>query len=126
MVFDYAFGGELYNRMKKDHKMNESVAKFYFCEIAMSLHYLHDEMKIVYRDLKPENVLLDCSGHVKICDFGFSVSLDSDNSDGLKDGCGTAMYIAPEVASGFTKMSHGFPVDWWGLGCILYEMVAGN
>jgi serine/threonine protein kinase len=78
-----------------------------------------------HRDLKPENVLIDHSGHVKICDFGFTAPCSDDESD-LRDGCGTAMYIAPEVASGFMKGTHGFPVDWWALGCVLYEMIAGE
>jgi len=85
-------------------------------------------------DLKPENVLIDATGHIKLCDFGFATKLqsintdDDDNSDGkgLTDGCGTAMYIAPEIANGFTKQSHGFPVDWWALGCILFEMLTGE
>lgn len=53
LVFEFAFGGELYNRMKTEHKMSESQAKFYFCEIALALHYLHDEKKIVYRSIIP-------------------------------------------------------------------------
>jgi len=95
----------------------------------------------VYRDLKPENILIDGFGHIKLCDFGFATKLTSDSSIGtddgtsgdadgggigLKDGCGTAMYIAPEIANGFTKQSHGFPVDWWALGCILFEMITGE
>eukprot|EP01036_Dinobryon_divergens_P024807 gene24807-33287_t len=137
LVFEFAFGGELYNRMKTVHTMAESVAKFYFCEIALALHYLHDEKKIVYRDIKPENILIDYRGHVKLCDFGFAVAMKESAStspcpsptppsDQLQDGCGTAMYVAPEIAEGFTRGSHSFPVDWWGLGCVLMEMVTGD
>jgi protein kinase A len=77
------------------------------------------------RDLKPENILIDAEGHIKLCDFGFSTPCNSDE-DELKDGCGTAMYIAPEIASGFRKYSHGFGVDWWAAGCLLFEMLTGE
>lgn len=69
--------------------------------------------------------MIDYSGHIKICDFGFTAPCNEDGND-LRDGCGTAMYIAPEIAGGFMKGTHGFPVDWWALGCVLYEMIAGN
>mmetsp|Transcript_20639 Transcript_20639/g.29553 ORF Transcript_20639/g.29553 Transcript_20639/m.29553 type:complete len:375 (-) Transcript_20639:452-1576(-) len=130
LVLEFAFGGELYNRMKTVHKMSENVAMFYFCEIALALHYLHDELNIVYRDIKPENILIDYMGHIKLCDFGFAVPMKASPSDTisakLQDGCGTAMYVAPEIAGGFNRSSHGYPVDWWGLGCVLMEMVTGD
>jgi serine/threonine protein kinase len=115
----------LYHRLKKIIKLKEEEAKFYFCEIAVTLKYLHVELGLVYRDLKPENILIDHTGHIKICDFGFA-TYPSERDDNLRDGCGTAMYIAPEIASGFMKGSHSFPVDWWALGCVLMEMVTGN
>lgn len=126
LVFELYIGGELYTRMKHAYKMPEEHAKFYAGEIALALHYLHDTMHIVFRDLKPENILLDCNGHVKLCDFGFAVSASVTNTDALLDGCGTAMYVAPEIAGGFMKRPHSYPVDWWGLGCILMEMVTGD
>ena len=127
LIFEYAYGGELFHRMKQVIKMEENEAKFYFCEIASVLHYLHDELNIVFRDLKPENILIDHEGHVKVCDFGFAVehkNISGDPSSDLKDGCGTIMYMAPEIASG--KTTHGFPVDWWSLGVVLMEMVTGE
>ena len=150
MVFEFAMGGELYHRMKQQVSMSEHEAKFYACEIAMALDYLHNTAGIVYRDLKPENVLLDSQGHVKICDFGFAAPLDAAQSltDGcgtfmylythspislphphthrLRCRCGTVMYLAPEIAAGQKSSKHGLPVDWWSLGCILYEIVTGN
>jgi len=130
LVFEYCSGGELYTFMKKQGSgrgsggMNEQHAKFYFAEIACALDYLHNTVGVVYRDLKPENILIDCDGHIKLCDFGFAApAADGQN---LRDGCGTAMYVAPEIASGFDKGSHSFPVDWWGLGCVLAEMITGN
>ena len=124
LVFEFASGGELFTRMKKQVKFSENVARFYFSEVASALGYLH-AMNIVYRDLKPENILLDCEGHIKLCDFGFASFMSSSDAL-LHDGCGTAMYVAPEIASGHMKKAHGLPVDWWGLGCILYEMLVGK
>jgi serine/threonine protein kinase len=74
---------------------------------------------------------------VKLCDFGFAAKMaqsgitlgmgTSTNSEStLMDGCGTAMYVAPEIAEGFMKRAHGFPVDWWSLGCVLFEMLTGT
>lgn len=74
--------------------------------------------------MKPENVLIHINGHIKLCDFGFATVVGSTDTP-LHDGCGTAMYVAPEIAGGNMKLSHGLPVDWWSLGCILYEMVVG-
>ena len=82
------------------------------------------EYKLFHRDLKPENILLDSMGHIKLCDFGFAMKMGKD--DYLRDGCGTAMYIAPEIAGGHMKQPHSFPVDWWSLGCVLYEMIYGK
>jgi protein kinase A len=93
LVFDYAAGGELFTRIRKAEKFKEPVAKFYFCEIASALGYLHDK-HIIYRDLKPENILIDNDGHIKLCDFGFAVKLNGPNGT-LSDGCGSAMYVAP-------------------------------
>ncbi len=121
LVFEYAYGGELYTYMKKNGVMPEIVAKFYFAEIALALHYLHDRLGILYRDLKPENILIDHYGHLKLCDFGFAVQAGTESTLNLQDGCGTAMYVAPEIASGFMKQPHGFPVDW--LVCVFFPFL---
>jgi serine/threonine protein kinase len=77
---------------------------------------------MVYRDLKPENILLDSKGHVKITDFGLSKMLNS-SKDKAFTICGTAQYLAPEV---FIKKGYDSSVDWWSLGCLIYEMLTGK
>lgn len=72
-------GGELFNQLKKVRKMTEEEAKFYFLEILVALDYIHSH-NILYRDLKPENLLIDADGHIKIADFGLSKPLDSSKS----------------------------------------------
>jgi serine/threonine protein kinase len=111
--------------LKHRTRFSNDEAKFYICEIALALDFLHaPPLSIVYRDLKPENVMLSCSGHVRLVDFGFAVPL-TDESDTILGGCGTAMYVAPEIAAKGMKLAHGFPVDWWAAGIMLYEMLTG-
>lgn len=128
LVFEYCCGGELYTRMKQNFRMSESTTLFYTAELIAALHYLHDTLNVVYRDLKPENILIDFAGHIKLCDMGFAVLAKNKNAkdhDFLKDSCGTAMYVAPEIVNG-RNSSHGYPVDWWALGCVVFEMATGK
>ena len=94
-----------------------------FPEIALALEYLQSIHQVAYRDLKPENILLDHAGHIRLVDFGF-VAPCGDDQLITTGGCGTAMYIAPEIAG--HAAGHGLPVDWWSLGCVLFECVAGK
>jgi serine/threonine protein kinase len=118
MVFDFFNGGELYHYISRG-KFSEPRAKFYAAEIVLGLKHLH-ENNIVYRDLKPENLLLDAAGHIKICDFGLSKENVTD--DNVKSICGTPEYLAPEVIQ---RRPYGKTVDWWSLGTLVYEMLAG-
>lgn len=95
----------------------------------MALEYLH-EQGIAYRDLKPENLLLDADGHIKITDFGLSKEGVEGNE--LHSLCGTPEYLAPEIilkkVSKKRKddmQSYGMGVDWWSLGTLIYEMITG-
>ena len=93
-MLDYCPGGELFYHLGRAKKFSEERARFYAAEIAMGLQYLHSK-GIVYRDLKPENLLLDADGHIKITDFGLS----KENVEGqeLHSLCGTPEYLAPEI-----------------------------
>ena len=95
LVYEDCPGGELFNQLKKVKKMSEIQAKFYFLEILIGLDYIHSK-NIVYRDLKPENLLLDAEGHIKIADFGLSKPVDSPKSLSHSF-CGSPEYMAPEM-----------------------------
>ena len=99
LILEFCSGGELYNRMKRRVKFSNDEAKFYFTEIVLALKFLHSKpLSLVYRDLKPENCMIDSMGHIRLVDFGFSAPIAA--HENLTGGCGTAMYIAPEIASG--------------------------
>uniref|UniRef100_A0A915EUQ6 G protein-coupled receptor kinase n=1 Tax=Ditylenchus dipsaci TaxID=166011 RepID=A0A915EUQ6_9BILA len=98
----------------------EKRVQFYAAEITLGLQHLHRE-RILYRDLKPENILLDDFGHVRISDLGLAVELKE--NEPIKGRVGTVGYMAPEIVKN-ERYSYG--VDWWGLGCLIYEMIEGK
>ncbi|EKX39974.1 hypothetical protein GUITHDRAFT_164805 [Guillardia theta CCMP2712] len=119
MVLEYSRGGEFFTHLRNATMLNDSAARFYAASVLLALEYLHSR-QIVYRDLKPENLLLDSRGYVKICDFGFSKVLEPGNKTWTL--CGTPEYLAPEI---ILSRGHGRPVDWWALGVLIFEMLAG-
>ncbi|XP_074708497.1 steroidogenic acute regulatory protein, mitochondrial isoform X7 [Strix uralensis] len=93
---------------------------FYAAEICCGLQHLHQE-GIVYRDLKPENILLDDDGHIRISDLGLAIKIPEGET--IRGRVGTVGYMAPEVIS---NERYAFSPDWWGLGCLVYEMIEGQ
>jgi len=119
-VLEYCPGGELFFHLSRSGRFPEGRARFYTAELLLALQYLH-QLNIIYRDLKPENVLLDADGHVKITDFGLSKEGVEDNFS-AKTMCGTPEYLAPEILE---RKGHGKAVDWYSLGALLFEMLTG-
>uniref|UniRef100_A0A0A9X7D8 cAMP-dependent protein kinase catalytic subunit PRKX n=1 Tax=Lygus hesperus TaxID=30085 RepID=A0A0A9X7D8_LYGHE len=117
LVMEYVIGGELFTQIRKTGHFNNKVTRFYATEILLALAYMHSK-DIVYRDLKPENVLIDNEGHVKLTDFGFAKRIVG-RTWTL---CGTPEYLAPELIQ---SKGHSKPVDWWAFGILLFEMLAG-
>lgn len=112
-------GGSLSLYLKRMKRFSEETAKFYCAQVVLALKYLHNDLRTIYRDLKPDNILIDENGYSKLTDFGLS-TLGSDMARSI---CGTMNYIAPEVLYGH---EYSYEVDYWSLGCLVFEMISGN
>jgi len=116
-LLEYVPGGELFTLLRTEIVFHPDKAKFYAAQIIMVFVYLHS-MDIIYRDLKPENLLISYNGYIKFIDFGLAKKV----TDKTYTICGTPEYFAPEIVlnKGYSK-----PVDWWTLGVLVYEMMIG-
>ncbi|KAG0437644.1 cAMP-dependent protein kinase catalytic subunit PRKX [Dictyocoela muelleri] len=118
IAMEYVSGGELFTYLRRKGKFSLDETRFFSGEILLALEYLHGQ-NIIYRDLKPENVLLDKNGHVKLTDFGFAKTTNGS----VFTQCGTPDYLAPEVILG---KPYDRTVDFWALGIVMFEMITGE
>jgi serum/glucocorticoid-regulated kinase 2 len=118
-VLPFIRGGELFKHLRQNKYFPEEKVKFYAAIIGLSLEYLHKK-GIIYRDIKPENILLDEDGYLKLIDFGMAKILKDDEI--TNSFCGTPEYLAPEIITG---EGHNRMADWWSYGTLVYEMLFG-
>ncbi|KAJ5047071.1 uncharacterized protein L3040_002914 [Drepanopeziza brunnea f. sp. 'multigermtubi'] len=122
LILEYAQGGELFKYLAEERMFPESTASFYMAEMVLALEHLHRNLGVVYRDLKPENCLLDSEGHLLLTDFGLS-KVSVDENDRCNSVLGTVEYMAPEVIQGH---KYGMAVDWWSFGALGYDLLTGS
>ena len=118
MLEELALGGELFTLLAKRAPLFDAPAKFYAASVVSMFSYMHS-LKVIYRDLKPENLLLDNEGYLKLVDFGFAKIL----TDRTWTLCGTPEYLAPEI---ILNKGHGFAADWWCVGILAFECLTGT
>jgi serine/threonine protein kinase len=117
IAMEFVAGGELFTYLRSVGKFSPNQACFYASHVTLMFEYLHSK-NVIYRDLKPENLLIDPDGYLKLTDFGFAKIVEG-RTYTL---CGTPEYLCPEI---LTNKGHGKGVDWWTLGILIYEMIAG-
>jgi tRNA A-37 threonylcarbamoyl transferase component Bud32 len=120
MILDYCPGGDFSYHIAK-HLFEEDEAKFFIAELILAIEHLHN-MDIIYRDLKPDNVLIDAQGHIKLADFGLAKENVSDNKI-AQSFCGSPAYLTPEMVN---RKGVGKAADIYGVGAVLYEMMSGT
>lgn len=122
LILEYAQGGELFTHLAMERMFQEDAAAFYMAEMVLALEHLHQNVGVLYRDLKPENCLLDHDGHLLLTDFGLSKIAVSDD-ERCNSSLGTIEYMAPEVVQG---KPYGKACDWWSLGALGFDLLTGS
>ncbi|CUM63116.1 uncharacterized protein PRCAT00000683001 [Priceomyces carsonii] len=121
LILEYLDGGELFHHLAQERFLSEKNASFYIAQMILALRYLHLKLKVIYRDLKPENCMLNSNGNLVLTDFGLSkVSSETDRVHSIT---GTVQYMAPEIIRG---EPYDYRVDWWSLGCVAFDLLTGS
>ena len=121
IITEFMQGGEMFFHLHKEKRFSNEKARFYIIEIILAIEFLHKH-NMLYRDLKPENIMVDSNGHIKLTDFGLSKMFTKTKEKAFTI-CGTPQYLAPEILS---DDGYDNSVDWWSLGCVMYEMLVGK